>query len=165
MVDDPLIEIGSIVGLHGLAGWVKVRSWADPPQQLLSYRPLYIDGSVVEEFEGKPHGSNLLLRLDGYDDRTAVEPLVGKSVAVKRSQLPEPQPGEYYHVDLKGLAVVTTGGVKLGTVEDVMSTGANDVLVVRGDRERLIPFTVGHAVVEVDLGDGRIVVDWDVDWP
>jgi len=78
--------------------------------------------------------------------------------------LPAPAAGEYYWADLVGLKVVTTEGVELGQVEHMMATGANDVMVVKGERERLLPFLPGRFVNEVDLAGGRIVVDWDPDF-
>jgi len=60
--------------------------------------------------------------------------------------------------------VVTLGGIDLGTVAAVFATGANDVLVVRGERERLLPFVRGQVVVEIDLERRVLRVDWDLDF-
>ena len=79
-------------------------------------------------------------------------------------QLPAAQPGEYYWSDLQGLEVVTLQGESLGTVDHLLETGANDVLVVTGERERLIPFVLGQVVDDVDLERGEIRVDWDRDF-
>ncbi len=78
-----------------------------------------------------------------------------------RSALPPPKPDEYYWVDLEGLDVKTTEGVALGQVSHLFSTGANDVVVVRGDRERMIPFVQPDFVKSVDFEANLIVVDWD----
>ena len=75
-----------------------------------------------------------------------------------------PKPGEYYWVDLEGLRVETVGGVPLGILDHVFATGANDVLAVRGDRERLIPFIQPDVVTQVDFDTGVITVDWDPDF-
>lgn len=85
----------------------------------------------------------------------------GDEIAIYRKQLGKLDEGEYYWHQLEGLKVVTTEGVELGKVHHLLETGANDVLVVRGDRERLVPLTVGHTVIEVDLSTGIITVDWD----
>ena len=76
-------------------------------------------------------------------------------------QVPVPEPGQFYWSDLLGLTVTTTEGVDLGVVERMMETGANDVLVVKGERERLIPFLMDDVVHHVDLDGGRMEVDWD----
>ena len=84
----------------------------------------------------------------------------GADVAVHRRQLPAAEAGRYYWVDLIGLSVVNREGIALGTVIALMETGANDVLVVQGERERLIPFVLGRVVLDVDLEAGVIEVDW-----
>ena len=81
-----------------------------------------------------------------------------------REQLPETGAGQYYWTDLVGLRVRLEDGRELGTVERLLATGANDVLVVKGERERLVPFVTGQYVKQVDLESGVIVVDWDPDF-
>jgi 16S rRNA processing protein RimM len=92
------------------------------------------------------------------------ESLCGWTISIARSQLPEPEKDEYYWSDLVGLAVVTTTGVSLGVVDHLLETGANDVLVVQGESERLIPFIQGSVVKKIDLVAGLIDVDWDPDF-
>ncbi|HLM52194.1 MAG TPA: ribosome maturation factor RimM, partial [Pseudoxanthomonas sp.] len=82
-------------------------------------------------------------------------------IFVPRSALPPPRPGEFYWVDLEGFRVVTVEGIALGNVSHLFSTGANDVLAVRGDRERLVPFVEPDFVKSVDFEAGLITVDWD----
>jgi 16S rRNA processing protein RimM len=89
---------------------------------------------------------------------------MGYEIGIRRDQLPVAQPGEYYWSDLQGLNVVTVDGHPLGRVDHLMETGANDVLVVQGERERLIPFVLDQVVVDVDLDKGEIRVDWDKDF-
>ncbi|MGZ8186368.1 MAG: ribosome maturation factor RimM, partial [Methylobacter sp.] len=69
--------------------------------------------------------------------------------------------GEYYWSDLIGLKVETIEGVQLGIVDSLMETGANDVIIVQGERERVIPFIQGQTIINIDLDAGRIIVDWD----
>ena len=85
-------------------------------------------------------------------------------VVIERAQLPPVETGEYYWADLEGLSVVTTQGVNLGVVDYLLETGANDVLVVKGDRERLIPFLRDQTIKSVDLTQSQIIVDWDPDF-
>ena len=84
-------------------------------------------------------------------------------IAVPRSELPPLPEGEYYWQDLLGLRVVNCEGVELGEVAEIFATGANDVLVVRGERERLIPF-VEPVVVKVDIEASRLTLDWGADY-
>ena len=83
---------------------------------------------------------------------------------MRHSQLPPPGPGECYWADLEGLRVLTLDGVELGTVASLFATGANDVLVVRGDRERLVPFIRDTVIAEIDLDRRLLRVDWDPDF-
>jgi 16S rRNA processing protein RimM len=108
------------------------------------------------------HGKGVVAKLKGCDDRDAAAALMGMNIAIRREQLPAATEGEYYWADLVGLAVSNLEGVSLGVVEQLLETGANDVLVVvQGDVERLLPFVQGQFVKEVDLTNRRIIVDWD----
>ena len=95
------------------------------------------------------------------EDRDAAEALRGTEILVPRQALPPAAPGEYYWIDLEGLRVVTVEGVPLGEVSHLLSTGANDVMVVRGERERLLPFVQPDYVKAVDFETGTVTVDWD----
>ena len=165
MSADRLLTVGKIVGLHGVDGWVKIESWTEPRLQIFSYRPwrLTLAGSELEvaSTQGHEQGKGMVAKLPGCDDRDAAAKLIGATIQVPRSALPKPKRGEYYWTDLEGLAVVTVEGVDIGQVSHLFATGANDVLVVRGERERLIPFVIGQFVKKVDLDAGRITVDWD----
>ncbi|MBK6728835.1 MAG: ribosome maturation factor RimM [Xanthomonadales bacterium] len=159
------ITVGRIVGVHGVKGWVKLLSHTDPIDNLLRYRPwrVALDGveSVLVPVEGRMQGRSLVVRLEGVADRDQALRWVGAEIRIDRSQLPPPRKGEVYWVDLEGLRVKTMEGVLLGTVSHLFATAANDVLVVRGERERMLPFIHDRFVKSVDLGGGEIVVDWD----
>ncbi len=159
--------LGRIAGLYGVQGWVKVFSYTDPRDAVLEHREWLLDreGSwkPCELVEGKRHGKGIIAKLAGVDDRDAAAEYVGLDIGVPREQLPETEPGEYYWTDLEGLRVVHTDGRELGTVAYLLETGANDVLVTEGERERLIPFVMDQVVLDVDLDDGVITVDWEWD--
>lgn len=165
--DTPLV-MGRITGPYGVKGWVRVRSYTRQPDDLLTYLPWSLHSGdtwqVRELLEGRAHGKGLVARLSGCSDRDAAEALSGTEVGVYRSQLPLAQHNEYYWNDLVGTQVVTLDDKVLGTVNYLLETGANDVLVVTGDRERLIPFIQGKVVASVDLEAGIIRVDWDADY-
>jgi 16S rRNA processing protein RimM len=109
-------------------------------------------------------GPALIVKLSGVCDRDQASALVGSEIAVHRRDLPEPEADRFYWSDLEGLTVRTLDGQSLGRVERLFETGANDVLVVRGERERLLPFAYGTVVRQVDLNAGEIRVDWDPDF-
>nr|MDJ0906951.1 ribosome maturation factor RimM [Woeseiaceae bacterium] len=109
------------------------------------------------------HGKTVIAHLDGVDDRDAAAVLVDCDIAVDREAMPDAGDGSYYWADLEGLQVVRRDGTELGNVAYLMETGANDVLVVQGELERLIPFVVEKVILDVDLDNGVITVDWDWD--
>jgi 16S rRNA processing protein RimM len=167
-VSRPPIVIGTVLGPYGVKGWIKVRSHTEPPENILRYSPWLIseEGCVCERkvLDGRRHGNVVVARVEGIADRDGAALLQRAEIAVPRGRFPELKRGQYYWADLVGLEVVSTEGFAFGKVAGLMATGANDVMEVHGDRERLIPFVLGQFVKEVRLDDGLIVVDWDPDF-
>jgi 16S rRNA processing protein RimM len=160
------VTLGRVSGAYGVRGWLKIHSETEPRENIVRYSPWYLGRAGQRRewtvAEGRVHGKGVVARLDGCDDRDRAESLVGAEIAVLREQLPEPTgPGEFYWADLVGLRVETIDGVDLGRVERLFETGANDVIVVQGDRERLIPYLWERVVRDVDLDAGSMRVDWD----
>lgn len=164
-MDDRQVLLGRIVGVFGVDGWVKLHSFTEPRENIFRYRPWTLRGpggeTQEERPQGRAQGKGVVARLSGVADRDAAAALVGTEIWVPRATLPKPRAGEYYWADLEGLAVRTVEGTSLGHVSHLFATGANDVMVVQGERERLIPFVPGLQVVKVDLDAGLIEVDWD----
>jgi 16S rRNA processing protein RimM len=161
-----LVPLGYISGVHGIKGWVKVHSFTSPKEAILEYQP-WLLGEKLEPVtirQGRQQGKTIVASLPGYDDRELARKLVGTEIAIFREQLKEPLGGSWYWTDLVGLEVENTEGVALGRIEKMMETGAHDVMVVKGDRERLIPFVPGHFVTRVDLEGGVVTVDWAPDF-
>lgn len=160
------VPLGYVSGVHGLQGWVKIHSWTSPRAAILEYRPWLVgeEREAVEIIEGREQGKILVARLPGVSDRDQAEAWVGKEIAVLREQLPEPEEQQWYWADLVGLEVINTDGDRLGRIEKMMETGANDVMVVSGERELLIPFVPGVYVISVDLEAGSVIVDWQRDY-
>jgi len=160
-----MIVVGKIAGVFGVQGWCKIFSHTSPRKNILQYSPWYLkrngEWQSVKILNGRPQGKGIVAQFEGVDDRTAAEALRETEIAIKPEQLPALANDEYYWSDLIGLDVVTVNGVDFGKVTDMMETGANDVLIAKGDKERLIPFLQGDVVTEVDLQAGRITVDWD----
>jgi 16S rRNA processing protein RimM len=163
MSADKMVALGYISAVHGIKGWVKVHSWTRPMEAILDYQPWLLgeDRRTVKIIDGRKQGKGLVACLPGIEDREHAMAMIGQQIFVRREQLPTPAENEYYWSDLEGLEVQTTKGVVLGKVERLMETGANDVLVIRGQREHLVPFVQGQYVTRVDLEDGLIEVDWD----
>lgn len=170
MANDPsgLVIVGRVSGLFGVRGWLKIFSYTEPRENIVEYSPwLLKTGDQWHKFEiesGRGHGKGVVVKFVGYDDRDAAALLIGRDIAVTREQLGEPDAGEYYWADLEGLRVVNLEGVELGVVDHLFATGANDVVVVRGERERLLPFVRGDVIRNIDLQRGVMEVDWDPDF-
>ena len=180
------VELGRLGAPWGVKGWLKLipysadadvllgaRTWVlQPPAGRFGKGFTTFTGAVqIDVRECKAHGDGLVVRLQGLDDRDAADRLKGCSVWVSRASFPALAVDEYYWIDLIGCAVVNREGVALGTVDDLMATGATSVLVVKGQPaqpgeavpECLIPFVPVY-VDAVDVAAKRIVVDWQPDY-
>ena len=152
-----------------MRGEVKLQSFTEPPRAVLGYQPWTLRGALGEARElsgvrGRDTAKGVVATFPGVDDRDAAEALRGTEVWVPREVLPPPADGEYYWVDLEGLRVVNLEGAAFGAVSHLFSTGANDVMVVHGERERMIPFVQPDFIRSVDFEAGVVTVDWDADF-
>lgn len=167
LVAEPVI-LGRLSGLHGIRGAFKVFSYTEPREAICDYPDWLIrrrDGWRSHRLlGGHRHGRTVLARLEGIEDRDAALAFLDAEVGVTREAMPAPADGEYYWADLIGMRVTTTEGDGLGRVQRLFTTGANDVLVVVGERERWLPFLTDRVVRNVDFGTGEIRVDWEPDW-
>ncbi|MBI2382620.1 MAG: 16S rRNA processing protein RimM [Gammaproteobacteria bacterium] len=163
-MSDRRVTLGRIVGVFGVKGWVKVQSYTRPTDNLLRYRRWQLGGTESELEEGRVHGPGLAVKLKGVEDRDTAARLMGLDIAVARDELPKPRKGEIYWVDLMGCRVVSQGGAELGEIVGVTDNGAQDVMLVKGEVDRLIPFVAGPIVKKVDLKTRRVVVDWEPDY-
>ena len=173
---DEVLIVGKITGCYGLKGWVKIHSYTDPQENFLEFGAWRIKRrgqlEAIEFDRGKRQGKGLVVHIVGVDDRTLAESFRGLEVVVAADALPQLEEGDYYWRDLQGLQVWCQDGedrVLLGTVDYLIETGANDVLVVKGcegsidKRERLIPYLPGTTVTRVDIEEALIEVDWFLD--
>jgi 16S rRNA processing protein RimM len=159
--------MGRIVAPFGIQGWIKVDPWTEAAKNLLAYPKWWVgDDNGWQErtvAEARTQGRTVVARLEGCGDRDEAAGLRGRQVAVPREQLPQAQANEYYWADLIGLRVVNEAGRDFGQVVRILETGANDVLVVQGERERLIPF-IAEVIAAVELQDRLMRVNWDADF-
>ncbi|MFT6980359.1 MAG: 16S rRNA processing protein RimM [Marinobacter psychrophilus] len=166
--------IGRITAVFGIKGWLKVYSFTDPRDGVLNYRnwTLVQDGKRIPAKleEGRRQGQGIVIRLKGVDDRDVAQRYCGADILVPTEQLAELPKGDYYWYQLEGLEVFTVEDECLGIMHHMLETGANDVLVVQASpasidqRERLIPYLPDEIVMQVDLANERMVVDWDPDF-
>ncbi len=162
------VVVGKLMGPHGVKGWLKVYSWTQPRENILSYNPWLLrqDGEwrSVKVIDGRKQGKSIVVSLDGIGDRDQALAMRDVEVAIRREQLDTLGRGEYYWSDLIGMQVRNLAGESLGEVTGLLETGADDVLVIRGDIERLVPFSQPQIVKSVDLDAGEIIVDWELDY-
>jgi len=165
LADQKQIIVGKISGVFGVKGWIKVFSFTDPRENIFNYSPWLLkkgsDCKTVKLVDGKLQGKTVVAQLDGFTDRDQAQALLGWDVLITQDQLPETGAGEFYWSELIGLEVENLQGIRLGVIDSLLETGANDVLIIQGDRERAIPFIQGQAVIEINLNLGRMIVDWD----
>jgi 16S rRNA processing protein RimM len=158
-----VVQIGHISGVQGIKGWVRIYSLTEPREAIFEYQP-WLMGETLEEvriMQGRKQGKYLVAQLENVNDRDQAEGLVKRSIAIYRDQFPELPDDEFYWMDLVGLSVKLEDGTELGTIDNMLATGANDVMVVKGEKEYLIPFVPGQYVKNVNLEGGLVVVDWD----
>lgn len=152
--------MGRVAGAYGVRGWIKVEA---AQQALPTCMKWSIGGAEYPVEQLKEHSGRLIAKLAGLESREAAAKLKGSTVYVRREALPEPGAGRYYLADLVGLEVVNEHGVALGVVKRWLFNGAQDVMEVRGERTRLIPW-VASVVRDVDLGKKQIRIEWGADW-
>jgi 16S rRNA processing protein RimM len=161
---DGLLRIGYVAGSHGLHGALRVRT-DDPGSTTLSTLQRLFVETEAGRHEFKVLGASALsagnhrVMLEGIGDADAAEALRGGAVMVAAADLPPLKEGEFYHFQLAGAEVMLTDGRRLGTIEDIMSTGAHDVWVVRdGEREVLVP-VISDVVKAMDLAARRVTIE------
>jgi len=162
-----LVVMGRVVAPYGVFGWLKIVPDTEEFDGLLDYKTWWIgkdsDWRELKVESAKTHNDVLVVKLQGIEDRDAAVACKGKQIAVPRASLPKLKSEEYYWSDLIGLAVKNQQNVDFGKITDVFATGANDVIVATGDKERLIPY-IAQVILEVDLEAKTILVDWDAEF-
>ena len=152
--------VGRVIRAHGSDGAIRVQSHSDNPARFQVGSSLTIAGKtrVISDFRMLP-GGYALLRLDGLESADSVRALSGQWLVAPDEPVPDLPPGEYYHYQLVGLNVVTDQGEDLGTLQEVLVTGSNDVYVVKSASaaEILLP-AVSQVIKDVDLPAGRMLV-------
>ena len=173
------IEVGRIADAWGIKGWFKVLPYSADPEALFSSKRWFLlptergaqtftGVARLQVKEAKEHSDTVVACAHAVDDRSAAEALRGARIFISRSSFPTAAEDEYYWVDLIGLDVINREEVALGTVRELLSTGAQTVLVLEYQEdgktcERMIPFVSAY-VDDVDLKARRIRVDWQTDY-
>jgi 16S rRNA processing protein RimM len=162
-----LVIIAKIGKTHGVKGALKLHTFTEDPSSILDFQQWFLrfprkEWQAAPEFKLIPHGSGFLIHFKTLTNPEDAQRYVNAELSVSRAELPEPEAAHYW-TDLIGLSVRNTEGAEFGQISQMMETGANDVMVLEGERERLIPY-IKQVIVSVDLEAKEMVVDWGVDW-
>ena len=160
------ILVGKISNPHGIKGWVKVISFTDPKENILSYKKWIISDKKREKTyyleDSRVQGNKIVIKLENVNDRNDADLLKNLQIQVNRSDLPELDQNSYYWEDLVDFNVIDIKGNHVGKVDSLFRTGSNDVLVIIDEtKERLlVPFIMEEVIKYVDLAKELISIDW-----
>ena len=159
-MDNTMIEIGKIVNTHALKGEIKIQPWCDDPEIYFDLEELYIKGNFYELEKARIHKNFVIAKLVGIDSIEQAEKFKNTVVEVEKEALGELPEGVYYICDLLGCKVETESGINLGTLDDVIKTGSNDVYVLKDTKNKkpiLIP-VLPETILKVDIENKLIIV-------
>ena len=158
------LEVGVVIGFHGLRGDLKIRPLPTGHLALPGARKVYLKDSEghlaqYEAVRSSQHKQNVLLHLSGLDDLSAVEPLLGSSIWMATADLPELDDEHYYWSDLEGLEVINQQQCVLGRVVGMFATPAHDILEVEGLAGEILIPAIEPFLVRVDREKGQLHVN------
>lgn len=175
------VELGKIVGVWGVKGWIKLHSYTRNRADISQYKTWHLsrhkkgpekdtEPKAVTVLQCREQAKGIVAQLEGVDDRDQAVLMSGLGIWVKQSDLPDLPEGEFYWQQLIGLTVLSSNkeaDQEIGVIHSILETGANDVLVCkpaeRGTPDVLIPYTE-EVVLEVDTQTRTMLVDWDPDY-
>lgn len=165
MKSDDLIIIGRIVAPHGVRGDLRILPDTDRPEIFKKLKTFVIGGKPYHRISARPHKNIWIIHVEGAEDRNAAEALVGQQVYVPFSELPERPAGTYYYFQLEGLTVISDEGKTIGTISEILETGANNVYGVKTPegKEIYIP-AIPSCILKVDLPKKQMIVhmmEWE----
>ncbi|MDA8693761.1 ribosome maturation factor RimM [Pseudomonadales bacterium] len=180
-----LVVIGEISAVFGVKGWLKVHSYTDPIDNILAYDNWWLDkkGQTRQVIidEARRHSNGIVVHIKDVDDRDVAKEYCKSQIKIPLSAMPELSDDDYYWHQLEGLQVYLQeqsgqAGPLIGTVDHLIETGANDVLVIKleaeleaksgsksAPEEILIPYLLGKVVKSVDIDNGTMLVDWQIE--
>ncbi len=170
------VEVGQFGSVYGVRGWLRVHSYTENPESIFGYLPWFLKNRSegwrqVQLVEWKRHAGGFICKLEGFDQREDAQTLTNSAIFIDESVLPELPEGEFYINSIIGMKVINQDGYDLGIIDDIMETGANDVLVVKanendayGKKERLLPLVFESTIVSVDEESKQVSVIWDPDF-
>ena len=162
MLDSKKILIAKIQAHQGLNGWLKIYSYSENKEKFSNYTSFFLlkdDNYIYLEVEKVLIEKSVKVKFKSYNNREDNEEFIGQNLYIENSQLDPLNNNEFYWKDLIGLNVYLDNSSKIGIVSDIIETGSNDVLVVNGNKEFLIPYIFGESIKEIKLEENKIVID------
>ena len=157
MGQDKLLEAGIVANTHGISGELKIQPWADTPAFLTEFERFFIDGSPIIVKSARVHKNCVIVCLDGVDDINSAIKLKNKTIFISRDDF-QTDDGRHLIIDLIGLSALNSeSGEVLGKISEVLTLPSNDVYVIRGEREILVP-AVPDFVDEVNIKAGYVKI-------
>jgi len=153
------IVVGKVLAPWGTEGQLKVQVLTDFPDRFARGATVYIDRQTATIASVQWHKGNATVKLRDIDDVKQAEKLRGKAVEIRHHQLQPLPAGQYYHFQLIGLEVWTTGGERVGKITRVLSGAGNDNYVVRGDKGEILIPAIEDVVKSIDLKLKRVVIE------
>lgn len=160
MPDNPEpVNVALVLGSQGTSGEIRVKSYTDVPTRFNPGQKLYIDQVAYRITDSSPaRKDQVVLKLEGIDTLVAAQGLSGQWLTSPAQDSPELSAGEFFHFQLLGLQARTEEGEELGTLQEIIQTGSNDVYRIEKDgRELLLP-AISQVIRRVDLSAGVMIV-------
>jgi len=159
------VVMGKVVGSHGIKGWLKVQPFTEEIKTLGKFSSWFVSENENKWKEFKVESSSIqgrtvLAKIENINNRNDADVLRGFLIGISKIDLPALEKGKYYWSDLIGLEVINQIGFNFGVIDSIMETGSNDVLVIKDEKETLIPY-LDNVVLKIDLEKKNILVDWD----
>lgn len=153
------VVIGKIAAPHGVRGEVRIVPLTDFPERFENLKTVFLDDDSKLEVEFVKHNNKfLIIKFKNINSRNDIETYNGKLLMLNRSDIPPLPKGEYYNFDIIGLEVIDDKGINLGKISEILKTGSNDVYVVDGEKQILIP-ALKKVVKEININDGFMKVE------
>ena len=164
MLDTEKILIAKIQAHQGLNGWLKIYSYSESKKKFSNYKHFFViknETYVRLDVEDSQVTKSIKIKFKNFSLREHSDEYIGKNLYIDRGQLVELDTNQYYWNDLIGLEVYLEEGEQIGVVKDIIETGSNDVLVIKGSKgeEILIPYVFGESIKKVILNEKKIIID------
>lgn len=154
---EQFITVGKIINTHGIKGEIKILPSTDDLKRFKKLKEVYIDNNSVKVNGCKLQPKKVILKIEGIDSIEEAQRLKNKYVRVKREDAVVLPSDTYYEADIIGCEVYDKNEEKLGTIDEVIHTGSNDVYWIKGKKEILIP-ALKQIIIDVDIENKKIII-------